>query len=38
MHSFAGMRLHDGRKPPAEGEKKKKEKFYIYPDVTHTHQ
>ena len=37
MHSFAGMRLHDGRKPPAEGEKKKKEKFYIYPDVTHTH-
>jgi hypothetical protein len=28
MHSFVGMRLHDGRMPPAllKGEKKEKEK------------
>ena len=31
MHSFVGMRLHDGRMPPAKLE------VYIFSDGSHTH-
>ena len=34
-HSFVGMRLHDGRMPPAYSEGQ--EKFYICSDGSHTH-
>ena len=36
MHSFVGMRLHDGRMPPALKKKEQTSKFYISTDESHT--
>ena len=42
-HSFVGMARETAAMPPAflrrekREEKRKRRKFYIYPDVTHTH-